>query len=61
MRINTARHFAKTLLALADKAEQEGRTELTKEDLGNFQTQDDVARAELSDAIDQAIANQASK
>lgn len=58
MRLNTARHFAKTLLALADKAEQEGRTELSKEDMGNFQTQDDVARAELSDAIDQAIANQ---
>lgn len=51
MKIDVARAYAQSLLAAADKAEQEGRDHLVKADIDIFAAADDVARAELEQAI----------
>lgn len=51
MKIRTAQALARSLLAAADRAEDEGRDELTAADLDVFADADDAARAELAAAI----------
>lgn len=54
MKIDVAKQFVASLQAAIDKAEAEGRDVLNTDDLSSFAAADDVARAELQAAIDQA-------
>lgn len=52
MKLDQAKIFVQSLRAAIEKAEAEGRDDLTTADIDSFAAADDAARADLQTAID---------
>lgn len=55
MKIEVAKQFVRSMQAAIDKAEAEGRDELSTADLSAFSAADDAAREDLAAAISAAM------